>query len=165
MRFLLVLILAISVPSCAMTTRQKHVGYAAGAVVAALGIAAVIAAHRPCDQDASLGEGVGCLVGSIELDAVGIALTAAGVATVGGTAIAPTLELTEDRPAIPSAELAARVAPSTEPTLVELTERASMAGRVGQCKVVAAIAERVEMRDSAYRFGEFAADGAIASCL
>ncbi|CAN5912090.1 hypothetical protein BH11MYX3_BH11MYX3_26110 [soil metagenome] len=56
MRVSLALALAasISVSGCAMTTQQKHVGYAAGAALAVAGVAAMLVAHRPCDPDASL---------------------------------------------------------------------------------------------------------------
>jgi hypothetical protein len=124
----------------------------------------LIAARHSCDSDASLGEGVGCFVGAIELNALGIALTSAGVATVGGTAIAPTLDVPQDQ-VDRNPEPRVAVTPRIEPTLVELTERASMAGRAGKCAVVVAIAETVELRDPDYRFGGFAADGAIAGCL
>ncbi len=166
MRAFLVLALALglSVPGCAMTTHQKHVGYAVGTVVAVAGVVALIAANRPCDPDTDIIDGVGCIMGSLTLNGIGLALAAVGVTTVGGTALSPTLDNPNEHLTIASQPGLAAM-PSNEPTLVELTERASMAGRVGQCKVVIAIAERVEMRDPDYRFGDFVSDGAIAGCL
>jgi hypothetical protein len=51
------------------------------------------------------------------------------------------------------------------PTLVDLTNQASIAARAGQCTYVEVLAARVSAIDDVYRSAGFLADPAIFDCL
>ena len=57
------------------------------------------------------------------------------------------------------------VPPTSDPTLKNFTQQASMAARTGQCVAVKAIAKRVEDLDAAYRRGGFLTDPLVVACL
>ncbi len=167
----LALVVAISVPGCAMTHQQKRVGYGAGAVAMAIGVAALVAMLQPCKEDIGVIEAAGCGVRAVELYTAGLLFGGAGVATLAVTAASPTVDEPEAKPT-PSAnaELEAVVvpdqaAPPANLSVAELTRQASTAARIGHCGAVASIADRVELLDPTYRYKGFVADAAIAGCL
>ena len=54
---------------------------------------------------------------------------------------------------------------TTDPTLRQLTNQASLAARAGQCTAVVVIARRIDELDHGYRGHAFVADDHIAACL
>lgn len=160
------MVLVVSITGCAMTRQQKAYGIAMGAALAVAGVAAVVVAQQPCDSDASLTEGAGCLFGSAELFGVGAALGVLGLGTMLGTAIAPTVEEAPRRVApIESTTVETRAPDPAPASIAELATQASVAAHGGRCVEAAALADRIEMLDPEYRYGAFVKDAAIAACV
>jgi len=84
------------------------------------------------------------------------------VAAVGVTALVVNESVGRHLPALHAAPT-----PSTDesPELQQLVINAGVAARAGRCKSVAAIADRIEALDSAFRHDGFLRDPAIAACV
>ena len=144
-----------------MTPHQKTVGVVMGAALAVAGVASVVVAAQPCDSDAGLVEGAGCVIGSAELFGLGLALGVIGLGTIVGTAAAPTIE-SPPRAAISEPTTTADREP-VPASVSQLAAQASIAAHAGRCVDAAAIAHRIEMIDPDYRYGAFIKDAANAS--
>jgi hypothetical protein len=166
---------AVALPGCTMTAGQKKTGILVGALTAIAGAATVGYARTvPCQEDPDLATGIGCAVGAIELNAVGIVVAAAGLVVLGASAMSATMPEPKRSPesptpivtADPTFSPAPRPSPGKDAELVRtLTESARTAARQGSCRSVETIANRVAELDPTYRRGGFASDPDIASCV
>ena len=82
------------------------------------------------------------------------------VASVGLTTLIVNESVGRQLPSIQPAP-----ASDESPELRQLVINASVAARAGRCKSVAAIADRIEVLDPAYRHDAFLRDPAIAACI
>ena len=169
---LAVLALVLSTSACAMTPQAKRAAIVGSAVAIAAGVVtSLVVAPNHCKDlngDTSLVDGFGCLNEASMLYGAGATIATAGLVGLVATASSSTIEpppAPVAREALPPVAVTAKPWATDNVALQQLSTKASIAAKVGQCEYVEQIAAQVSAIDPSYRSTGFIADPAISDCL